>query len=33
VVADDLVQLDQLAPALGKPHGQTLVQLGTGRLR
>ena len=32
VVAEDLVQLDQLAPALLQPAGEALVQLRPGRL-
>ena len=33
VVADDLVALDEVRPALLEPDGEALVQLGAGRLR
>jgi hypothetical protein len=33
VVADDLVQLDELPAVLLQPHGESFVQLAAGRLR
>ena len=33
VVAEDLVQLDEIGAALLEPVGEALVQLGAGRLR